>query len=221
MKKIYLGILVFVFISCGTKKLQGIYCHSFNGGDDSTCLTFKKDKTFTYETAGDLGIYWTGKGKYNLEKKILELRFDKDSVIQKSTVTTEDLSFRDDKEADSVGLIFKVYDGFNKGIPFYGATIYEESDNYSYSKENNVNRNGALTLTKAASNKTESYKIGFLGYETVKVDLDHNTTKEIKVTLYPAQPQIISDTTLTYTLKKVEKDSFLTSQDYLYRKVQK
>lgn len=221
MKKICITILILSFFSCGTNKLQGIYCNGFNGGFDSTCLTFKKNKTFTYETAGDLGIYLTGKGKYNLANKILELRFDKDSMIQKSTVKIENLSFRDDKEADSVGLIFKVYDGFNKGIPFYGATIYEASDNYSYSKQNNVNRNGALTLTKAASNKRESYKIGFLGYETVNVALDHNFTKEIKVTLYPAQPQIISDTTWTYTLKNIEKDSFLTSQDRLYRKVKK
>ena len=221
MKVFYLIILMFILFSCGTNRLKGIYCHSFNGGDDATCITFKKNHSFTYETAGDLGTYLTGKGKYNLQSKILKLKFAKDSVIQKSTIKIEDWSFRDDKETDSIGLIFKVYDGFNKGIPFYGATIYEESDNYSYSNQNNVNRNGALTITKSASDKTESYIIGFLGYETVKVALDHNSTKEIKVTLYPAQPQIISDTSLTYTIKNLEKDSFLTSQDYLYKKVKK
>lgn len=218
MKKFYLIIFLFSLLSCGTNRLREIYCHSFNGGFDATCLTFNKDKTFTYKTSGDLGTYITGKGNYHLTNKTLKLEFDKDSVIKKSTIKIEDWSFRDDKETDSVGLIFKVYDGYNKGIPLYGANISEESKKNSYSKQNFVNRNGALTITKPKSDKTESYKISLLFYETAVVDLKHNSTKEISVTLFPEQPQKITDTTFIYTLKDLEKDSFLTSEDYLYER---
>ena len=219
MNKIYLGILVFVFISCGTKKLQGIYCHSFNGGDDSTCLTFKEDHKFSYKTSGDLGTYITGKGEYILKNKTLKLIFDKDSVIHKSEVKIEDWSFRDDEETDSIDLVFKVSDSQIKELPLY-AQISEESKDFAYSKENYVNKNGALTITKPKSLKTEIYKIEFIGYDISEIELKHDSTKEITVTLYPAQPQLISDTTHSYILKDIKRDSFLTSEDYLYRKLE-
>jgi hypothetical protein len=218
MRNYYLVILVLFLSSCGTNKLKGIYCQSFNGGDDSTCLTFKEDNKFAYRTSGDLGTYITGKGQYILRNKTLKLIFDKDSVIQKSEVNIEDWSFRDDEETDSIDLIFKVSDGHNKELPLY-ARISEESSDFAYSKENYVNRNGALTITKPKSLKTEVYKIEFIGYEILEIELKHDSTKEITATLYPAQPHLISGTTHSYILKDIKKDSFLTSEDYLYRKV--
>lgn len=215
MTKYFLTILTFSLVSCGTGKLQGIYCHSFNGGYDSTCMTFNKKGDFVYKTSGDLGTYLTGKGKYDLKDNVLKLSFEKDSVIQKSEMIIEDWSFRDDEETDSIDLIFKVYDAFNKELPLY-ATIFEESEDFA-----NVNANGALTITKPKNRKAENYKIGFIGYETLEVVLTHDSTKEIKVTLYPAQPQVISDTIHSYILKDIEKGSFLTSKDYLYRKVKR
>lgn len=220
LKKLYLIIPVFLLFSCGTTSLKGIYCHSFNGGFDSTCLTFQDNKNFYYETSGDLGTYQKGKGKYDLQDKILKLRFEKDSVIQKSQVNAENWSYRDEEHADSINLIFKVYDAYNKELPLY-ATIFEESKDLEYVKENTVNSNGALTITKPKSSKTEKYRIGFIGYETLEVGLKHDSTQEIKVNLYPVQPQPISDTTHTYILKNIRKDYFLTSKDHMYRKLKK
>jgi hypothetical protein len=199
--------------------MKGVYCNSFNGGFDSTCLTFKKNQHFVYETSGDLGTYIIGKGKYNLKSKTLTLNFEKDSVIKKSEVFIENWSFLDNEETDSIELIFKVFDAYNKELPLY-ATIFEENNDFAYLKKNIVNSKGALTITKPKSSKIEIYKIGFIGYETLEVALKNDFTKQIKVILYPAQPEVISDTTHSYVLKHIEKEAFITSEDDMYKKVE-
>ncbi len=221
--KRYFVIIIFnllLFSSCKAQKLEGAYCHSFNSGYDVSCLTFKENNRFTYKTSGDLGTYITGKGNYSLMRNTLKLDFDKDSLIQKSEVTIKDLSHKDKRETDSIDLIFKIYDGHNNEIPFPGAFIHNVSEDISVSKQNSSNRDGHATISQPKNSRTETFKVGSIFYEKIDITVKNDATKEIEVILYPEQPNKISDTTFIYYIKKIDKKSFLTTDDHFYKKAE-
>jgi hypothetical protein len=218
MKKILLIILLFISaVSFSQNELSGKFCHSFNDGFSGVCINFKNNNRFEYEVGGCLGVENFGKGKYQLKDNLLNLIFDKDSAQFQSNIKIETLEFRDRK--DSIDLIFHIVEKANPEEPL-PAMIFQESDSYEFEKGRQTNNEGRLTITKPLNQKSEKYRVLFLGLERFEFTLENDHTKKVTIELAPEAPQIISDKVLTLPLRKITPDLFITENGEEYKKVE-
>ncbi|MEP6262271.1 MAG: hypothetical protein ABJ092_11875 [Gillisia sp.] len=217
MKKILLILFLVIFTnSFSQNKLNGKFCNSFNTGYSSVCIDLKENNRFEYVEAGCLGVENFGKGEYFLTDKKLELRFDIDSIRFLSTIRIENWEFKDRK--DSIEFIFKISEKNNPGEPL-SAIILQESDSFQYEKSKQTNSEGRLSLTKPRNQKSEKYRVLFLGFERFEFSLENDHTKKVTIELAPETPNLISDRIFTFELSKITPDIFITEKGEKFKRV--
>ena len=197
-----IGQTIILLISITTfsqEKLIGKYCSIPLGQSDVTCIDFKENNQFNYFVSGCLGDSATGSGKFELKDEKLNLIFDKAEQISKSEIKIRESKAESNKE---VKLKFKVKDENGIEIP---ANIIRTSNqkHFFFNKLNKV-------FIVHKNSPKASYQIEFMGYETLKLEIDNNTDKIIEINLFPAQAKVISDKKISWKWEKVNENEFKT-----------
>ena len=189
-------------VTFSQEKLIGKYCSIPLGESDVTCINFKKNNQFDYVVSGCLGITSIGSGKYELKNDNLNLIFDKTEQTSKSEIQIADNETQSEKESN---LKFNIVDENGFELP---ANVIRTSDRKHFFFDE-PNR----TFIVDKNSPKAKYKIEFIGYETIELVIEHNTDKEINVTLFPAQAKIISDKELTINWNKINDNEFKTGSN--------
>ncbi len=217
MKKILLIILLLITAnSFSQNELSGKFCNPPIVIYSSECIQFLDNDRFTYKVSGHNSEEF-GKGNYQLSDDELRLVFDKDSVEYQSSIKIEDIAVSNNN--DSIDIVFKIMEKAHPEEPL-PAQIFQESDSFEFDKRKHTDNNGRLTLRKSKNNKTERYRVVFLGLEPFEFDLKHDGSKKVTIELAPAPPRVISDQTIIYKLKEIASDKFVTEQGDEYIKVE-
>ena len=132
-------------------------------------------------------------------------------------IKVENLEFRDKK--DSIDVVFHILEKANpkESIP---AIILQESDSFEYKKRKQTNRDGRLTLTKPRNQKSEKYRIFFIGLERFEFNLENDQSKKVTIELAPESPKIISDQIFWFDLSKVSPLLFVTQKGEQFKKIE-
>lgn len=217
MKKILLILFLVIYTDSFSQNiLSGKFCNSFNTGYSSVCIDLKENNRFEYVEAGCLGVENFGKGEYFLTDRKLKLKFDKDSIQFFSTIKIENWEFKDRK--DSIEFIFKILEKTNLREPL-PAIIIQESDSFEYDKSKQSNSDGRLTLTKPRNQKSEKYRVLFLGYEQFEFSLENDHTKKVTIELAPETSNLITDQIFTFELSKITPDIFVSEKGEMFKRV--
>ncbi len=200
MKNIFqVIILLTAVLTFSQEKLIGEYCSIPIGESGVTCIEFKKDKLFKYKITECLGVSTIGSGKFELKDGSLNLFFDKKDQVSRSTIKITENESKSEKE---VKIQFKIKDENGFDIP---ANIIRLTDQKhfifdEYTKVFMVDKNSLKA----------NYKIEFIGYETVDIEIENNTDKMIEIQLCPTQAKIISDTKIIMKWEKINDNEFQT-----------
>jgi hypothetical protein len=169
-------------VSFSQEKLAGKYCSVPIGESDVACFNFEDNYRFDYEVLGCLGLSSFGTGSFEIIDENLLLIFDKKQQIIKSSIEIiESIS----KSQEAAEFIFDIKDENGFEIPIY---IMRLSDS-EYFRIDEITQN----ITVKKDSPTETYRISFIGYETIDLKLNSNTDKLIKINLIPVQPLQIFD----------------------------
>lgn len=202
MKKILqIFILLNSIFSFSQEKLSGLYCSLPIGGADVTCIDFKSNNRFEFSNSGCLGAENIGSGNFELRNKTLVLKFDKTQQTKKSIVNVEEMKSNNDK----VEFEFIVKD--ENGAPHY-VMIYEKP----YKSKYDIVEDGNKIVVDKRDAKVK-YEITSIGYETLELDLNQNSSKRIHITMFPAQPKVISDKVYEWDLTEINEDEFKTGPE--------
>jgi hypothetical protein len=213
MKKI-LQIIIFLIsiVTFSQEELIGEYCTIPIGESDVTCINFKENNRFEYTVSGCLGVSDIGTGKFELNKDNLKLIFDKKEQLIKSKIKIEEIESALEKE-----VIFKFNISDENNLPLY-VNIVKKPENIAFKifKENKI-------ISQTKNDSIGNYQILSLGYEIIELELDNLTDKKIEITMFPIQPKVISDTTLTLNLSEISEKEFKAGTNFwnTYRKVKK
>ncbi|WP_250433172.1 hypothetical protein [Hanstruepera flava] len=200
MKNIFqVIILLTAVLTFSQEKLIGEYCSIPIGESDVTCIEFKKDNLFKYKITGCLGVSKMGSGKFELKNGSLNLFFDKKNQIPRSTTKITEHESKSEKE---VKLQFKIKDENGFDIP---ANIIRLTNQKHFSFDEY-----AKVFTIDKNSLKANYKIEFIGYETVDIEIENNTDKMIEIQLFPTQAKIISDTKIIMKWEKINDNEFQT-----------
>jgi hypothetical protein len=204
-------ILLISIVTFSQEKLIGKYCLTIGEGD-ATCIDFKENNRFEYEVSGCLGVSAIGSGKFELKNEKLNLIFDKAEQVSKSKIKITDSKGESEKE---VKLQFKVKDENGIDIP---ANIIRTSDrkHFFYDELNKV-----FIVDK--NSPKANYRIEFIGYETLELDINNSSDKIIEIDLFPAQAKVISDKEISWKWEKVNENEFKTGTNFWdrFKKVKK
>lgn len=199
MRKIIVILMTISFISCAPRINNGEYCHKVIGGGGS-CIKFKNQNIFNWETNYDFGPPTVGQGKYFIKDKKLNLRFRKDSISYDSTV--EVLNSEKTNKAE-ISLEIKVVDKQKQPSPNALVSIINTDKTY-YSKVTGIVKIHNITKSeKALKIKIEPREL----LESYSFNFVPNNNAKILITLHEAKPGIISDTLYVYEIleKNIEK----------------
>ncbi|KJD35347.1 hypothetical protein PW52_09580 [Tamlana sedimentorum] len=204
MKIILLTIILLIsIVTFSQEKIIGKYCSVPIGESDVTCIDFKEKNRFAYVVSGCLGISTTGRGKFELKDEKLNLIFDKAEQVSKNEIKITEFKVKSEKE---VKFEFKVRDENGIEIP---ANILRTS----YRKHFFFDELNKVFIVDKNSPKA-NYRIEFIGYETVELEVDNNTDKIIEVNLFPSQEKVISDKEITLKWIKVNETEFKTGTNF-------
>lgn len=212
MKKI-LQIIIFLIsiLTFSQEDLKGNYCSIPIGESDVTCLKFKENNTFEYSVSGCLGTSHIGTGIFELKNKTLKLTFDKKEQPAKSKVTIKEIKSNSEK------IVFEFILEDENGFQVYGNIRKKGSEKYIdlHEKENEIKF--------LKENLKITYEIFSLGYEFLELELNHNSSKSIKIKMFPAQAKVISEKIFEWNLTEINKERFKTGPKIwnTFRKVKK
>ncbi|SOS52758.1 conserved hypothetical protein [Tenacibaculum dicentrarchi] len=213
MKIILQTIMLLITITTfSQEKLIGKYCSIPIGESDVTCIDFKENNRFDYFVSGCLGVSAIGSGKFELKDEKLNLVFDKAEQVSKSEIKITESKAKSEKE---IKVKFKVKDENGIEIP---ANVIRTSDrkHFFFDELNKV------FLVDKNSPKA-NYKIEFIGYETLELEIDNSYDKIIEIDLFPAQAKVISDKEISWKWEKVNDNEFKTGTNFWdrFKKVKK
>lgn len=203
MRIIVINLLLFIStLTFSQEKLLGNYCSIPIGESGVICIDFKENNRFYYQVSDCLGITHIGNGKFKLKDENLNLIFDKAEQSLKSKIKiTESQS----KSKEKINLKFLIVDENEFEIP---ANIIRTSHTEhflfdEFKKAYIVDKNSPKT----------KYKIEFIGYETIEIEIDHKSDKLIHIKLFPVQTKIISDKEINLEWIKLNEDEFKSGQN--------
>ena len=200
MKKILQTILVLTSIlTFSQEKLNGKYCSIPLGESDVVCIDFKDNIHFEYTVSGCLGISQIGTGIFELKNEILKLTFDKKEQLTKHKVKIIEIKSRSEKTVE-----FEFIINDEKNLPVF-ANVIEK--NYNRGFEVYEERNKIKVEKK---NSKIKYEIRSLGYGTVQLELNHNSNKKIEITMFPDQPEVISEKVYEWKWSEHNEQEFKT-----------
>ncbi|REG83473.1 hypothetical protein C8N41_1139 [Winogradskyella sediminis] len=194
------------------EKLGGKYCSIPIGESDVTCIDFKENNRFEYSVSGCLGTSHIGTGIYELKNKNLKLEFGKKEQPTKNKVKVTKIKSQSEKNIEFEFIVSDEYE-----LPLYvniiekpnikGFEIYEEKNKIKVEKKNSKIK----------------YEIRSLGYETVELELEHNSSKKIEITMFPVQAKVISEKVLEWNLTELNQYEFKVGTEIwsTFRKIKK
>ena len=189
-------ILLISLVTFSQEQMTGEYCLTFGEGD-ATCIDFRENNRFDYVVSGCLGISAIGSGSFELNDENLKLIFDKAEQNSKSIIQIAETETQSEKE---INLEFKIKDENGIEIP---ANVIRTSDRKHFFFDE-LNK---IFIVEKNSPKVK-YRVEFIGYETIELEIDHKTDKVITIILFPAQPLLISDKELNWELTEFNKNGF-------------
>ncbi|MDO6744691.1 hypothetical protein Q4553_08900 [Tenacibaculum soleae] len=204
-------ILLTSILTFSQEKLNGKYCSIPIGESDVTCIDFKENNQFKYSVAGCLGTSDIGTGIFELKNKTLRLTFDKKEQPTKNIVNIKELKSNSEK----IEFEFVIKD--KNGFSLYANVIEQPNiKGFEISKEKN-------TIEVEKKNSKVKYQILSLGYEIVELELIHNSSKLIEITMFPAQAKVISEKVFEWKLTEINDGKFKTGPKIwnIYRKIKK
>tara|TARA_R100001369_G_C3261358_1_gene158192 strand:+ start:93 stop:692 length:600 start_codon:yes stop_codon:yes gene_type:complete len=194
------------------EKLSGKYCSIPIGESDVTCIDFKENNHFEYSVSGCLGISHVGTGIFELKYEILKLTFDKKEQLTKSKVKITEIKSSSEKAIEFEFIIIDenelpVYANIVEKPNVRGFEIYEEKNKIEVEKKNSKVK----------------YEVLSLGYGTIELELKHNSSKKIEITVYPVQPKVISKKVFEWKLSELNEEEFKTGPKLwnTFRKIKK
>ena len=213
MKKIlHIIILMTSILTFSQEKLGGKYCSIPIGESDVTCIDFKENNRFEYSVSGCLGTSHIGTGIYELKNKILKLEFDKKEQPTKNKVKVTEIKSQSEKNIEFEFIItdeneLPLYVNIVEKPNIKGFEIYKEKNKIEVEKNN----------SKA------KYEILSLGYGTVELELKHNSSKKIEITMFPVQAKVISEKVFEWNLTELNEKEFKVGSKIwnTFRKIKK
>ncbi|MFI1770850.1 hypothetical protein [Thalassobellus citreus] len=205
-------ILLTSIMTFSQEKLSGKYCSIPIGESDVICIDFKENNNFEYSVSGCLGTSHIGTGIFELKNKILKLAFDKKEQPTKNKVKITDIKSSSEK---TIEFEFIITD--ENELPLYvnivekpnvrGFEIYEEKNKIEVEKKNSKVK----------------YEVLSLGYGTIELELEHNSSKKIEITMFPIQTKIISDKVFEWNLTELNENEFKVGTEIwnTFRKIKK
>ena len=198
MKKI-LQIIIFLtsILTFSQEKLSGKYCSIPIGESDVTCIDFKENNNFEYSVSGCLGTSHIGTGIFNLKNKTLKLIFDKKVQPAKNQVKINEIKSSSEKSIEFVFIIkdeneLSLYVNIIEKPNVRRYEIYEEKNKIEVEKKNSKVK----------------YEILSLGYGIVELELEHNSSKIIEITMFPVQAKVISEKVFEWNLTELNENEF-------------
>jgi hypothetical protein len=210
-KTLQLIILLTSILTFSQEKLIGKYCSLSAGMSDVTCIDFKKNKRFEYAVSGCLGISHIGAGIFELNNQTLKLTFDKNEQPTKSIITLKEVQ----SNSENIEFKFVIKDESGGLLP---ANLVEQPNVkvFEISEENN-------TFKTDKKKSKIKYEIIAVGFESAQLELEHNSSKLIEITMFPAQALIISEKIFEWNLTEINSTEFKTGPKIwnTYRKIEK
>jgi|GEM_PF-4799635 len=209
--KILVPLLVFLLstqVFC-QQKLFGKYCSESFGDSDVVCMEFKENYQFDYVITGPMGIKARGSGEFELHNQRLKLVFANKKQRIESSVTKTD---SESKYPRDIKLTFEIKDDLGNPL---AASVHRIDDAIDYLTED------SNTVWVKKDTPIAYYKVQFIGYEPIEFPLAHHFDQEIKVTLVPIQPKLISNEVMVFMLRNITDEGFSTGNNLWdhYRKV--
>ena len=202
MKQILQTILFLIsLVIFSQEKMNGEYCLTFGEGD-ATCIDFKENNRFDYVVSGCLGISAIGSGNFELKNENLKLIFDKAEQNSKSIIQIAETETQSEKE---INLEFEIKDENGIELP---ANVIRTSDRKHFFFDE-LNK---IFIVDKNSPKAK-YRVEFIGYEPLELEIDHITDKVINIILFPAQAKVISDKEIIMKWKKINDNEFRTGSN--------
>ena len=215
MKSIHI-LLVFVCCSTlfGQANLDGEFCTIPIGESDVACYNFEENQQFEYKVTGCLGISTFGKGKYQLKRGNLFTNFEEGNANQNSTVNISKLV---ENTKDSITIKINVKDNDGIGIP---ANIYPKGmDLLDIDFETNMaDIKGDLVWKEKKKDKTNIYKVLFVGYEVFEISIKTDESQKIEIILAPPSPKSLSSKKFKRKFKIIHSDT-LEIDGTIYRRI--
>ena len=204
-------ILLTSIITFSQKKLSGEYCSIPIGESDVTCIDFKKNNRFEYSVSGCLGTSHIGTGIFELNNQTLKLTFDKKEQPPRSIVNVKEV------KSNSENIEFKFVIKDENGIPLY-ANVVEQPNVKAFEIYEEHN-----TFKAEKKNSKVKYQILSLGFEIVELELEHNSSKLIEITMIPVQAKVISEKVFEWNLTEINGGEFKIGPKIwnTYRKIKK
>lgn len=191
------------------EKLSGKYCSIPIGESDVTCIDFKENNHFEYSIAGCLGISDIGTGIFELKNETLKLIFDKKEQPVLNKVEIIEVKSNSEK----VDFKFNIKD--ENGFELY-AQIREKGKNEYIDLYDKVN-----TIKFSKQKLKVTYEILSIGYESVELELSHNSSKNIEIKMFPVVAKVISEKVFILNLIKRNEKEFKIGPNIwnTYRKI--
>ncbi|MCH2032260.1 MAG: hypothetical protein MK202_01975 [Tenacibaculum sp.] len=212
MKKILqIIILLTSILTFSQEKLSGKYCSIPIGESDVTCIDFKQNNQFEYSINGCLGTSHIGTGIFELKNKTLRLTFDKKKQPTRNIVNVKEVKSNSEK----IEFEFVIKDE-------YGFSLYADVIEKPKIKVLEIN-NEKKTMEVEKKDSKIKYQISSLGYEIVELELEHNSSKLIEITMFPFQTKLISEKVFEWNLTEINDGEFKTGPNIwnTYRKIEK
>ena len=203
-------ILISTF-SFSQEKLSGKYCSIPIGESDVTCIDFKENSKFEYTVSGCLGTSHIGTGIFELKNKTLKLSFDKKEQPTRNKVRITETK----SSSEKIEFEFIVKD--ENGFPLY-VNIVEQPNVKAFEIYKEKNK---IEVDKKDSKV--KYQVLSLGYEIIELELEHNLSKLIEITMFPAQAKVISEKVFEWNLTELNEVEFKTGPKIwnTFRKIKK
>ncbi len=212
MKTILLSIILLIStLTFSQRKLTGKYCLGFGGGF-TTCIEFKENNSFVYVNSNCLDET-IGNGHVEYKNDNINLVFDKVELLSKTKTEITNLKTSNKKE---ISLKFEVK---NKNGDELHPNIFRSLDEREYFFYDEENKNFIVYKDSPIG----EYIIEELGYETIKLKINHKNDKKISVIMDQKQAKVLSDTIITIKAEKFTNDYLKNDENslYLYRKDKK
>ena len=213
MKKILqIIILLTSILTFSQEKLNGKYCSIPIGESDVTCIDFKENNQFEYSVSGCLGISQIGTGIFELKNEILKLTFDKKEQLTKHKIKITEIKSSSKKTIEFEFIIidennFPVFASVVEKPNVRRFEIYEEKNKIKVEKKNSKIK----------------YEVLSLGFGTVELELNHNSSKKIEIKVFPVQPKVISKKVFEWKWSELNEQEFKTGPKFRnkFRKIKK
>ena len=202
---ILVKIIAFLFFiqSYSQQELLGRYS-TFEGPS----IEFQENNRFSYVYSSCLSKT-SGVGKFEFKKDSLKLIFDK--IDQPKRNSVEILKIKATRDS-LITLNFKAFDENDFPLP---VNISRKVKGEQYYLDLIVYNEKSKSYQVDKDNKIYEYCAELVGYDPVKFEIDHLTSKEITLKLYQSFYRIISNETIEMSWVKIDS---ITYESNLFRK---